>query len=264
MLGCLLTGLLAGGLAGLLGVGGGIVIVPALVALFIARGVDAGLSMHLALGTSLASIVFTSLMSIRAHHARGAVRWDVACWLAPGLAVGSALAGFSAHAIPGAWLKGGFGVFAIVIGVGLLRGARAAERSVAPLSKPALALNGLAIGAVSGLAGTGGGSLTVPLLNRYGVKMIEAIATAAVGGLPIALGGALGYLIGGWHAPGLPNTALGHIDLLALALIAPASMLAAPRGAALAHSLNTAQLKRVFGGFLLVVGVAMVVAAAGR
>lgn len=258
---CVLIGALAGGLAGLLGVGGGIVIVPALVALFLARGVAPELAMHLALGTSLASIAFTSLASIRAHHQRGAVRWDLGQWLAPGLILGALAAGYGAQWISAAVLKILFGCCAIAIGANLLRTSAQKESATRRIGAPALLAGGGVIGLASGLAGIGGGSLTVPFLSWFGTPILQAIGTAALGGLPIALGGTLGYLLGGWNAPGLPSSALGYVDLKALALIVPASVLAAPFGARLAHRLNTRLLKRIFAVFLVIIGVLMVVRA---
>ena len=255
---CVVIGGLAGGLAGLLGVGGGIVIVPALAALFLARGVGADVAMHLALGTSLASIAFTSLASIRAHHARGAVRFDIGRWLAPGLLLGAALAGFAAHQLSGGFLKALFGMCALLIGLNLLRSSGLTPRPEQPIGHPRLLGGGALIGLASGLAGIGGGSLTVPFLSHYGVPMVQAIGTAALGGLPIALGGTLGYVFSGWHAAGLPSGALGYVDLWALLLIVPTSVLAAPFGAKLAHRLDTRVLKRVFALFLIVIGAWMV------
>ena len=255
---CVLTGALAGGLAGLLGVGGGIVIVPALVVLFLARGVSPDIAMHLSLGTSLASIAFTSIASICAHHKRGAVRMDLARWLAPGLIVGAALAGFGVRYLDGSLLQTGFGVFAILIGLNLLRASRSESATERPIGAARLLGGGLAIGVASGLAGIGGGSLSVPFLSYFGTPLLQAIGTAALGGLPIALGGTLGYVIGGWHAPGLPSSAVGFVDLTALCLIVPASMLAAPYGARVAHRLPTQRLRRVFAVFLLIVGVLMI------
>ncbi len=252
----LAIGAVAGVLAGLLGVGGGLVIVPVLVLLFERSGFDGGQVMQLALGTSLATIVFTSLSSIRAHHRRGAVHWPVVWRLAPGLFAGTAASAFVVRLLPTWLLKDFFGLFAITVAVQLALELRPNPGRQLPGSV-ALAATGGGIGAVSALVGIGGGSLTVPFLAWCNLPMREAVATSAACGLPIALSGALGFLAAGWGDPRLPPLAWGYLYLPAWFGIAATSVLFAPLGAHWAHQLPARQLKRIFALFLAFLGLHM-------
>ncbi len=249
-------GALAGLLAGLLGVGGGLVIVPALAWWFDHQGLGGGQLMQLALGTSLASIVFTSLSSVAAHHRRGAVRWGEVARLAPGILIGALLGAALADALPSEQLRRVFALFELMVAVqmGLSLRPRAARALPARLGMGAA---GGGIGLVSSIVGIGGGTLTVPFLSWCGVVMREAVATSAACGLPIALAGALGYLLMGWGEAGLPPGTLGYIHPQALLGIAAASVLFAPLGARLAHALPGAQLKRLFALLLALIGLRM-------
>lgn len=253
----LALGAVAGTLAGLLGVGGGLVIVPALAWLFHARGLVGEGLMHLAVGTSLGTIVLTSLASVRAHHARGAVRWQVlrplAWGLVPGALLGAALAGH----LSGATLRTVFGVFALLVAGQLAWGRDPPPARDLP-GERGLSLAGLLIGVVSSVVGIGGGSMTVPFLVRCNLPMRQAVATSAAAGLPIALAGVLGFLITGWSRA-LPPGSLGYVYLPALGGIVAASIPFAPLGARLAHALPGGVLRRVFAVFLAVVGARMVV-----
>ena len=262
-----LVGAFAGTLAGLLGVGGGLVIVPVLLFLWQADGLGGAQSVQLAIGTSLAVIVFTSLSSVRAHHRRGGVLWSVFWRLVPGILLGSGLGAAVAALMPQAWLKAVFALFELAVAAQMALAVRAStpapaattssstERSLpAPLG---MGLVGTLIGAVSALVGIGGGIMTVPFLNACGVRIQQAVGTSAACGLPIAVGGSLSYLVLGWQNTALPAGSLGYVYGPALLGIAAISVLFAPLGAALAHRLPTQVLKKVFAAFLALLGVWM-------
>lgn len=248
----LATGALAGTMAGLLGIGGGVVIVPALALVLLHRGEDPAVLMHVAIGTSLATIVPTALSSIRAHHRRGAVRWDVFLRLTPGVLVGALAGAALADALPGGALRLIFALFLLAVAAQLAFGKT--PRPQRRLPGPAgLAAAGGVIGAVSSLVGIGGGSMTVPFLAWCNVAVRNAVATSAAVGLPIAVAGAAGFVATGWAVPGRPEMSLGYVNLPALVAIASASVLTAPLGARLAHRIPELALRRVFAAFLVVV-----------
>jgi uncharacterized membrane protein YfcA len=249
----LVLGGFAGVLAGLFGVGGGIIIVPVLVFSFTAQGFDAEILTHLAVGTSLATIVFTSINSVRAHHSVGAVRWAVFAWLTVGIVLGSALGTLTASYIAGPHLQKIIGVFALVVSLQMALDLRPKARREIP-GKPGLTLAGLVIGWASAIFGIGGGSLTVPFLTWRSLSMQQAVATSAACGFPIALASTLSFMILGWHDPLLPPHSLGFIYLPALLGIAVTSMLFARFGARLAHKLSPRLLKRLFAALLFCVG----------
>jgi len=258
LLAFLALGGVAGVLAGLLGVGGGLVIVPALLWVFRADGVDEAAVAHLAVGTSLATIVATSLSSIRAHHRRGAVLWPVVGRLAPGIVVGALLGAVIADRMATDWLQRVVGVFALTVAVQMLIGTRTEAHRALP-GRLGLAGAGTVIGAVSGLVGIGGGSLTVPFLSWCSVDIRRAVATSAACGFPIALAGAIGFVLVGWGLPELPPLSTGFVHWPAFAGVAAASVLTAPLGARLAHSLPVATLRRVFAAVLVLVGLKLLV-----
>ncbi len=254
----LTLGGLAGVLAGLLGVGGGLVIVPTLAWIFARAGMFEGILMHLAIGTSLATIVVTSLSSVRAHHRRGAVDWGVVARLTPGILAGAALGVLVADLLPSAVLRMFFGLFALAVAVQMgLRVQPAAHRGL--LGRLGMAVAGAFIGSVSAVVGIGGGSLTVPLLLWCNVPVRRAVATSSACGLPIALAGAAGFMLAGRGAVGLPAGSSGYVYWPAFAGIVSASVLFAPLGARLAHGLPTVLLQRIFAAFLAVVGLRMVI-----
>lgn len=253
----LAAGAAAGILGGLLGVGGGLLIVPAVAFVLPLLDVEAAVVMHLAVGTSLATIVFTNISSAWAHHRRGAVRWRAAARLVAGIVPGALAGAWLAGRLDGETLAAVFGAFAVVMGLYLLAGRRPAPHRELP-GGAMLAANGLGIGAVSAVVGIGGGSLTAPLLMWCNVRAQEAVATAAACGLPLAAAGAAGFVITGWQAPGLPGGALGYVYLPALAGVAAASTLTAPLGARLAHAVPADVLRRLFGAALLVIGALMI------
>jgi hypothetical protein len=252
----LLLGSVAGMLAGLLGVGGGLVIVPVLVWLFHLAGMPPEVVMHMAIGTSLATIVPTSLSSVWAHHRLGAVLWGAVARLAPGIVLGAALGATLADLLPGESLRLTFGLFELAVAVQMGLNLRPAPHRVLP-AKWGMWGAGSAIGLVSALVGIGGGTMTVPFLQWCNVAMRQAVATSAACGLPIAIAGATGFIVTGWNAPALPAWSSGYLYWPAFAGIAAASVLVAPLGARLAHRLPTAVLKRFFALFLVFLGLRM-------
>ncbi len=246
----------AGLLAGLFGVGGGLVIVPVLVWVFAGVGIDAAVGMHLAIGTSLATIIFTSISSVRAHHRRGAVQWPVVRQLAPGIVFGTALGALVADQMPTDMLRTVFGVFELTVAAQLGFALLPEAHRTLP-ARFGMGLAGSVIGAVSAVVGIGGGTLTVPFLLWCGVTMRQAVATSAACGLPIAAAGAVSFALTGWNNAALPPQAIGYVYLPALIGVAASSIVLAPLGAHLAHNLPTQVLKRFFALFLAVLGVKM-------
>lgn len=245
-----LLGVMAGLMAGLLGVGGGLIIVPVLIAVFSLQGVDPALVVHTAVGTSLATIVPTSLSSIRAHHARGAVDWRWVRWLSPGLLLGAFAGAWLADTLNAVWLQRVFALFAILVSIQMLRGGTPRGHVAMP-GRGGVALVGGVIGLVSGVVGIGGGSMTVPYLSWRGVDVRRAVASSAACGLPIAVAGALGFVLAG---PAGNDFSAGYLNWPAALLVGAFSVLSAPYGAALAHTLPIVTLKRIFAVLLLVVG----------
>lgn len=248
----LAVGLIAGLLAGLLGVGGGIVIVPMLVFCFVRQGVQPDLLMHLALGTSLASIMFTSISSFLSHHRRGAVDWSIVKRISPGILLGTFLGAFVAARLSTGFLKAFFCLFLYFIAAQMLLGKKPKAARDLPGGAGMFAMGNL-IGVISALVGIGGGSLSVPFMLWCNVAAHRAVGTSAAIGFPIAVAGAVGYLVNGVTTTNLPPYSLGYVYLPALICIVCFSVLTAPLGAKLAHALPVDQLKRVFALFLLAV-----------
>ena len=252
----LVLGGFAGLLAGLLGIGGGLVIVPILAGLFSAQHFSAGILMQLAVGTSLATIVVTSLSSLRAHHQRGGVQWSLVWQLSIGIVLGACLGAAIAHNMSSHSLARIFGVFELLVAAQMLLGKPpAAHRNVPERSRNLVA--GGIIGAVSAVLGIGGGTLTVPYLSWHNIPMRQAVGTAAACGLPIALAGTVGFIVAGWQTSYLPDYTSGYVYWPAVAAISVTSMLAAPLGAKLAHTLPQKTLKKIFALFLAALGVFM-------
>jgi len=252
----LTLGAFAGIMAGLLGVGGGLIIVPVLAWIFHHQQVNDAVIMHLAIGTSLATIVVTSISSVRAHHQRGAVLWRVFWRLTPGIIIGAWIGAAIADLLPSAVLSKVFAVFVLTVAAQMGFGAKPAPHRESP-GAIGMAVAGGVIGAVSAIVGIGGGSLTVPFLTWCNTAMRQAVATSAACGLPIALAGALGFMVTGLNAASLPPWSLGYVYGPALLGITVTSMLSAPLGARWAHTLPTEILKKVFAVFLAVVGARM-------
>lgn len=246
----LALGAFTGFLAGLLGIGGGMLMVPFVTLIVGARGVEPGLAVKMAIATSMSTILFTSISSLRAHHKRGAVRWDLVRGIAPGIVIGSLIAGAAAFAlIRGAMLAA---LFALFVGFSatqmLLNRKPSPSRSMpGPLGQGAA---GAGIGFLSGLVGAGGAFVSVPFMAWCNVPIHNAVATSAALGFPIALASTVGYVIGGWNLPPALPGAFGYLYLPALVCIAAASVSTAPLGARAAHSMDIRQLKRVFAVML--------------
>ncbi len=250
----LLLGAFAGTLAGLFGIGGGLIIVPVLIFSFHLQGIGADVVTHMAIGTSLATIVFTSMSSIRTHHLKGGVRWDLFRPMTLGIVLGAALGAVTASALSGLALQRIIGVFAVVIAIRMALNMKPRVGGREP-GGPVLAGAGAVIGWASALFGIGGGSLSVPFLARCNVPMQQAVGTSAACGLPIAVAGALTNVGTGWGEPGLPAYAAGFVYLPAMLGIVLTSVPFARLGALLAHRLPPLVLKRTFALLLLVVGI---------
>ena len=252
----LLTGAIAGMLAGLLGIGGGLVIVPALALLFARQGFPADTIMHFAVGTSLATIIPTSISSLLAHNRRDSVHWPVVRGMLPGILVGALASAWLARQISSEGLAQVFGVFVLLVAVQLFIGARPAAHRRLPGRAGQAGAGGL-IGLVSGLLGIGGGTLTVPYLLWHSVDIRMAVGTAATIGLPIAVAGTLGFILGGLGLQAQPGLNSGYVYWPAMAAVVLASVPAAPLGAHLAHHLPRSTLQRVFALILVVIGAKM-------
>lgn len=239
-------GLFTGFLAGLLGIGGGMIMVPFITIIMSARGVSPDLAVKMAIATSMATIIFTSVSSVRAHHKRGAVRWDVVKRLAPGIVIGSAIASLGVFSLlKGSWLALFFAAFVSFSATQMLLDKKPKPSRTLPGTGGQLAAGGV-IGFLSGLVGAGGGFVSVPFLTWCNVVMHHAVATSAALGFPIALANAIGYMIAGRGTEGLPPGSLGYVFLPALLVIAVVSVLMAPLGVRAAHAMPVKQLKRVF------------------
>ena len=250
----LVLGALAGTMAGLFGIGGGLVIVPVLIFSFDLQGVSSDVAAHLAVGTSLATIVFTSISSIRSHHLHGAVRWEIFRPMTAGIVLGAVLGAWTASMLSGEALELVIGVFVILVALNMLFGANPKPGRDVPGSV-GLGSAGASIGWASAIFGIGGGTLTVPFLSWCNVRMQQAVGTSAACGLPIAVAGALANIATGWQNPELPELSIGFIYLPAFVGIVLTSVLFARVGANLAHRLDAALLKKIFAIFLIVVGI---------
>ncbi len=257
-------GAISGVLAGLFGIGGGLVIVPALNAVFAAGivAMDPGARMHVAIGSSLAVIVFTAISSVRAHHGYGAVLWPAVRGLAPGIIIGGLLGAWLADLLATRALEIVFGVFAILMALQIGIAPKVEPQGDGPLPKlPGYLGAGAVIGSLSALGGIGGGIMTVPYLAWHSVPLRIAVGTAAACTLPVALSGAVGYALAGQGTP-MPPWSTGYLYWPAIGAVALASMLTAPFGARLAHRLPVRQLRLLFA--LLLVAVAADMLLGGR
>ncbi len=240
-----LAGCAAGLCGGLLGMGGGIIVVPVLATLFAMQPIAEPLVMPLALGTSLASVVFTSLCSMRAHHRRGTVNWQLVRQIAPGLIIGATLGGLLSAYCSSAALKVFFLMFAIIAATQMLRAHPPLVTRTLPGTAPLVAVGG-AIGGIASLVGCGGATIAVPFMTRCAVPMRNAVGSASAFGLPVALTGTMVYMVSGLDKVGLPAMSLGYVHLPALLAITVGSACAVPLGAALSHKLPVAVLKKCF------------------
>ena len=239
-------GLLTGFLAGLLGIGGGMVMVPFLTLMLGDQGVSADLAVKMAIATSMATIIFTSVSSVRAHHKKGAVRWELVKGLAPGIVMGSFLASMGAFAA----LKGSYLALFFALFVGFSATQMFLDKKPAPNSQvpgtPGLLGAGGVIGFLSGMVGAGGGFVSVPFMTWCNVAIHNAVATSSALGFPIALANVIGYVVAGQGVSNLPEHSIGYLWLPGLVVIASCSVFMAPMGASAAHKLPVKQLKRTF------------------
>jgi uncharacterized membrane protein YfcA len=251
-------GVFAGLAAGLLGVGGGLIIVPVLIYAFTAQGFSSEVLTHMAVGTALATMIVTSSGSAYQHHKNGAVLWVVFLWFAVGLSVGALLGAKLADMLQGRLLQILLGTFAILIALQMAAGKKAKPSRALP-GKAGLVVAGGVIGSISAIFGIGGGSLSVPFFSWCNMKMQQAVATSAAGGLPIAVAGSAGFVLTGWNEAGLPPMCVGYIYIPALIGIAVTSVVFSQIGAHWAHKLPAATLKKIFAALLVVVGIKLVI-----
>lgn len=246
-----------GFLAGLLGIGGGMIMVPFLTIILSNRSVAPNLAVKMAIATSMATIIFTSISSVRAHHRRGAVRWDIVKRLAPGIVVGGIIGSLGVFSLlKGSWLAIFFGLFVSF---------SATQMFLDKKPKPTRQMPGTAgqfvagsfIGFLSGLVGAGGGFISVPFMTWCNIAIHTAVATSAALGFPIAVANVLGYILSGQNIQNLPPNSFGYIWLPALLVIAVCSFLVAPIGAKAAHNLPVSKLVRVFATILYVLAAYM-------
>ncbi|SDW10929.1 sulfite exporter TauE/SafE family protein [Nitrosomonas communis] len=253
----LLLGAGIGFLAGLLGIGGGLVIVPVLAYIFTAQNFPSDRILHLALGTTMATIIFTSLASLRMHHAHGAVNWWIVRYLAPGIILGTLAGSTFAGRLSTEVLGMIFVIFIYYAATQMWLNITPTSRHALP-GKFGMVVAGSLIGALSSLVAIGGGLLTVPFLSMCNVKLQYAIGTSAAVGFPIAVAGTIGYIINGLlQMQPLPDYSLGYVYLPALGWIAGASMLTAPLGARATHRMQTATLRKIFVVLLYFLGTKM-------
>ena len=250
-------GIATGFLAGLLGIGGGMILVPFLTYLMGEQGVSPDLAVKMAIATSMATIIFTSVSSVRAHHKRGAVRWQLVKGLAPGIVLGSLIGSLGVFA----FLKGSFLALFFACFVGFSATQMFLDKKPAPSRQvpgtAGLLGAGSFIGFLSGLVGAGGGFVSVPFMTWCNVAIHNAVATSAALGFPIALANVVGYIISGQNVANLPEYSFGYLWLPALVVIASCSVFMAPLGASAAHRLPVKQLKRVFASILYVLAAYM-------
>lgn len=254
----LLLGAVVGFMAGLLGIGGGMMMVPVMTLLLMQRGVESGLAVKMAIATSGASILFTSISSLLAHHRHGAVRWPLVAAFAPGIALGGIVAGAGVLAsLRGQWLAIAFAAFNAVMAWRMWHGGAPKAGRQLP-GRMGLFGVGAGIGFISALVGAGGAFLSVPFMTRCSVQMREAVGTSAALGFPIALASSVGYVLGGWSLPTALPGAVGYLYLPGILIVAAASVVLAPVGARTAHRIAVAKLRRTFG--LLLGGLAVYMA----
>ncbi|WP_027853010.1 sulfite exporter TauE/SafE family protein [Marinobacterium litorale] len=251
------TGVIAGLMAGLLGVGGGIVIVPVLYHLFTLLGIDEAVRMHVAVGTSLATIIPTSIMSSRAHFKKGSLNPDLLKQLVPGVIIGVIIGAVASGYFSGKVLTAIFATIALLVALNMAfkkDGFNLADELPGTLGTGVI---GTFIGGISTLMGIGGGTLSVPILSAFKTPMHTAVGTGAALGLVISLPGAIGFLINGIGVDARPPLSIGYVNLIGLFLIIPATMKMAPVGAKIAHAINAKLLRQLFALFLAITSLRM-------
>ena len=244
------TGVIAGLLAGLLGVGGGIVIVPVLYHVFTLLGIDETLKMHIAVGTSLATIVPTSIASSIAHYKKGNIDKNLVSQLIPGVLIGVIVGTYSSGLISSGALTIIFAVIALMVSGNMILGSKSFQISDSLPSRPGTTLIATCIGSLSALMGIGGGTLSVPILNAFKVPMHKAVGTGAALGVLISIPGSAGFIYNGLGAENLPPLSIGYLNLIGFALITPTTMKMAPIGAEIGHKIDQNLLKKLFAVFL--------------
>ena len=254
----LALGAAAGFMAGLLGIGGGIILVPGLYFLFKTLGYPAEMLMHLSVGTSLAIIIPTGLSSARAHYKRGAVRFDLVRHIGPGIVAGVIAGTAIADRLSGQSLTIVFAAALIFFAALMQIPPKVRDDASHTIRQPKGTLGGLVVGALSSLMGIGGATLNVPFMTLNGVPIHNAVATSSALGPLIALPGTIGFIVIGLGAEGLPPFSVGYINLLAALVIAPVSVIAAPYGAKAAHAVSVTVLRRIFSAFIVIVAVKMI------
>ena len=250
----LIAGMFAGLVGGLLGVGGGIIVVPVLILVFESQGFSALVLTHMAIGTSLATIVFTSASSVLNHHRLGSVEWTIFKHMSIGIVAGAIAGVFVVTQLEGIWLRKMIGLFAVLMAGKMLVASASLSQRQLPASHVLASVGGV-IGGISSMLGIGGGTLSVPFLSRYRLEMRQVIGTAAACGLPIAIAGALTNMSLGQGVEGRPNWSVGFVYLPALFGIAVTSVFFARIGTRLAHRLPAITLRRLFSTALLIVGI---------
>jgi uncharacterized protein len=247
-------GAVAGLTAGLFGIGGGLIIVPTLLWVFRRHGMDESIVMHLAIGTSLATIIVTSISSIYAHNKRKAVQWGLFVMLTPGIVLGAWLGAATADLLSSVWLQRVFALFVVLVALYLVLDVNFGSSRTIP-GKVGMSLAGAVIGMISSIVGIGGGSMTVPYLHWNGVDIRNAVATSSACGFSIALAGTIGFVVAGWGEGSLPVGSTGYVYWTAMPWIVVTTFLFAPLGARLAHRMPTRTLRRLFAVLLFIVGV---------
>lgn len=249
ILSLLAMGCFGGFAAGLVGIGGGMVLVPFITMIFTARGIPEALTVHMAIATSLATIMFTSISSVRAHHGMGAVLWHVVRRFVPGILLGSVIGPWIGKQMNSATLAAFFGCFVAFSATQMLLAKKPAAARELPGTTGMFLMGGL-IGLLSGLVGAGGGFISVPFMTWSNIRIHNAVATSAALGVPIAFAGTVANVFYGWNKPGLPAWSLGYIYLPALFIIALASVATAPVGARTAHRMPVRRLQKIFAVIL--------------
>lgn len=254
---CLVLGSLVGFLAGLLGIGGGLIIVPALLYILPWVGITSSQLTHVAIATSLSTIILTSLSSATAHHKRGNIPWALFKPILPGIIIGALSAGFVSELIPSDQLQQAFAVFVVLMAIQMAFPFKSKGEGQLP-ANGVLFIVSVMIALIAGMMGIGGGVLLVPFLSFCGLQMKQAVGFSSATGFLIAIAGTTGYVVAGFDAPDLPSGTLGYIYLPALFGIIISSMIFAPLGVKAASTLPTSKLKKAFAGLLFIVGLKMI------
>uniref|UniRef100_UPI004048E2A4 sulfite exporter TauE/SafE family protein n=1 Tax=Polynucleobacter sp. TaxID=2029855 RepID=UPI004048E2A4 len=253
----LLCGGISGFLAGLLGIGGGMILVPFMILVFNHQGFSQDIIVHMAIATGMATILFTSTSAIWAHHRHGSIDWKLVLALSPGLIVGSLIGGSEIfEAINTSWLSLFFAIFIIYSSIQMIVNKKPTAGRDLP-GKLGIFLFGVFAGVLASLLGAGGAFITVPFMLWCNVKPHTAMASSSGLGFPIAVSATIGYMYGSWGNPALPPGSLGFVYLPALLCIVVVSIFTAPLGAKMARSLDVAQLKRIFGVMLFILAAFM-------